>query len=171
MHNVTTSVGGLDNAVSAGALPRGKLQANYIRCKNKEKMSDPIYSITQTMKSYAENDDERFIRSYTYDDGSPKVVAFTDRQLDDLINFCCNDSDSFKSLLYADITFKLGPFFLLVTVYLNTMLLSRRTQSCPVMIGPMMICMLKDKLIYVTLFQKLVSNVLAYLLTHLLTTS
>ena len=63
-----------------------------------------------------------------------KVILFTDNQIDDLVNFCCNNVQ--KSLFYADITFELGPFFLLVTSYKNTSLLVKGSDTSPAMIGP-----------------------------------
>ena len=55
--------------------------------------SDPIFSITHVVTNYAENGQERFIWSYTNDDGPPKIIAFTDDQIDDLVDFCCNDRE------------------------------------------------------------------------------
>ena len=51
---------------------------------------------------------EKFVRCYSLDDDSPKVVLFTDDQVDDLVNFCCNDEPGHKSLLCVDGTFQLG---------------------------------------------------------------
>ena len=65
-------------------------------------------------------------------------------------------------MLYVDVTFKLGPFFVLVTTYRNTTLFMQRNNppSSPVMLGPVMLCMLKDKSTYLSLFQKLSAQVL-----------
>ena len=105
------------------------------------------------MKSYKENNQEIFIRSYTLDNGSPKVIAFTDKQLEDLANFCCSDKNQFKSMLFIDITFQLGPFYLLLTAYQNTTLFVKATEGCPTMIGPLMLCMLKTN-VHISLFFK-----------------
>ena len=53
-------------------------------------------------------------------DDSPKVVLFTDQQWDDIASFCCNDIHGHKAILYVDVTFQLGSFFVLVTSYQNT---------------------------------------------------
>ena len=53
---------------------------------------------------------EKFIRVYSLDDDSPKVILFTDEQLAAIANFCCNDVNGHKSILYDDVTFQLGPF-------------------------------------------------------------
>ena len=131
-------------------LPKDKNQAYYLKKKN-NMVQDPVYNITSTMKEYQENGEERFIRSYTLDDGSPKVVAFLDSQVEDIANFCCNDINGCKSLLYCDLTFQLGPFYLLLTAYNNTLLHYKDTDHCPVMIGPMMLCMMKDEPTYLSL--------------------
>ena len=113
------------------------------------------------LKLESEDGAEKFIRCYSLDDDSPKVILFADDQLDDIVNFCCNDIAGHKSLLYVDVTFQLGPFFVLMTTYKNTTLFTKRSDSptCPLMVGPMMLCMLKDKSTYLTLFQKMTAQV------------
>ena len=58
-----------------------------------------------------------------------------------------------------DITFHLGPFYLLLNVYNNPCLFYEVTNICPVMLGPLMLCLLKDQCTYDTLFQKMSSTV------------
>ncbi|XP_066919345.1 uncharacterized protein [Clytia hemisphaerica] len=156
--NVEQAVGGIENAQSNGALPRDRKQTSYLKNKQKLYNNDPIYSITQLMNNYNENGTTKFVRSYTNDDGMPKFIAFLDQQIDDIINFCCNDTEGYRSLLFNDITFELGPFFLLLTVYTNTFLYTANTTTCPVMIGPMMLCLLKDQSTYDTLYDKITSK-------------
>ena len=159
LFKTSTSVGNVEKVSNGGALPRGKNQASYIRSQNNEVVKDPIMVITQKIRNYDETSEERFIRSFSLDDSSPKVVAFTDYQIQSIVNFCCNDTGEYNSLLYTDITFQLGPFYLLLITYLNTTLYYKNTERCPVMIGPMMLCMIKDKNTYLTLFQKIVSSI------------
>ena len=80
MHNVTNNVGGLANVSSSCSLLKDSNQANYIRVKNKQSVADLLLSITQRIKNYKENNHKIFIRSYTLDDGSPKVIPFTEKQ-------------------------------------------------------------------------------------------
>ena len=110
IHDVEKAVGGLEFCNSKGALPRGERQASYINNTSNEKVLDPILDITQKMKMESERGAEKFVRCYSLDDDSPKVVLFTDDQVDDLVNFCCNGAPGHKSLLYVDVTFQLGPF-------------------------------------------------------------
>ena len=50
---------------------------------------------------------------------------------------------------------------IIMTTYKNTTVFTKRSDPpmCPLMIGPMMLCLLKDKLTYLTLFQKLTAQV------------
>lgn len=89
-------VGGLTQAEAAGQLPRNVRQANYETRKDLLKTKDPIFEITSAIRGYNESGDGRFIRTYTLDDSSAKVVLFTDDQVDDIANFCCNDSEGYK---------------------------------------------------------------------------
>ena len=83
------------------------------------------------------------------------------------MQFCCNDRKGFKSLLFSEIKFQLGLFFLFLTVYNNICLFFEGTNTCPVMLGPLMLCVLKDQCANDTLFQKMSSTspgVVCYLL-------
>ena len=161
VHDVEEAVGGLEFCNSMGALPRNERQVSYVKNSAKEKVVDPVLDITRKMKLESKDGAEKFMWCYSLDDDSPKVILFTDNQLDDLVNFCCNDVGGHKSLLYVDVTFQLGPFFVLMTTYKNTTLFTKRSDppTFPLMIGPMMLCMLKDKATYLTLFQKLTAQV------------
>ena len=64
-------------------------------------------------------------------------------------NFCCTNTPDKKSTLCWDFTFDLGkspPYFVLVTSYQNTTLLSKATKKCAVLIGPVLICHKKDEM-------------------------
>lgn len=158
VHEVETEVGDLEKCNSVGALPRNERQAKYLKAKDaRGRIADPIFAITKKMKT----EEKKFVRCYSLDDKSPKVILFTNEQVEDIVNFCCNKVDGHMSMLYVDVTFKLGPFFVLVTTYRNTTLFTKRSNppTCPVMLGPVMLCMLKDKSTYLTLFQKLSAQV------------
>ena len=78
-----------------------------------------------------------------------------------MTNLCCNDVDGHKSIIYADVTFQLGPVFLLVTSYRNKWLYTKNSSPpvCPVLLGPIMLCMLRDKTSYITFFQKMTAHI------------
>ena len=153
-----STVGGIEKAESSSQIPRGKRQTDY-RSSQKAAQNDPIFSLTAKMASYKENEEEKFIQVYNLQDDSPNSALFTDDQVGDLVNVFCNDVPDCKSLAYFDVTFELGPFFLLVGTYRNTTFYRRGTTTCPVMIGHSLICMLKVKQTYITLFNALASKV------------
>ena len=113
----TDKVGGLKHCNSVGQLPRNERQVKYLKGEwPPRKVEDPIFQITEKMKEETQKG-KKFIRGYSLHDDSAKVVLLTNEQLDDIANFCCNDVDGHKSIIYADVTFQLGPFFVLVTSY------------------------------------------------------
>ena len=63
-------------------------------------------------------------------------------------------------MLFIDITFELGPFYLLLTAYQNTTRFVKSTGACPTIIGPLMLFMLKDECTYLNLFQKVSAHML-----------
>ena len=104
---------------------------------------------------------KKFIRGYSLHDDSPKVVLLTDEQLDHIANFYCNVVDCHKSITYADATFQLRPFFVLVTSYRNKTVYTKNSSPpvCPVLLGPIILCMLKDKTSYIMFFQKMTAHI------------
>ena len=88
---------------------------------------------------------EGYTPSCTNDDAMSKGGAFSKQQMNDIVHFYCNDREEFKSLLFLDITFQLGRFYLLLTVYNNTWLFCEGTNTYPIMFRPLTLCMLKDQ--------------------------
>ena len=80
----------------------------------------------------------------------PTVMLFTDRQLNNIVKFCCHRRPSQVSELGVDLTFQLGPFYLLVTSYKNTILKVKGTDRHPCCIGPVMICLTKEETTYLS---------------------
>ena len=103
VHEVATEVGDLENCNSVGALPRNERQAKYIKAKDtKGRIADPIFA-TEKIKTQ----EKKFVRCYSLDDESPKVILFTDEQVE--VTFVATKwTDAL--MLYVDVTFKLGPF-------------------------------------------------------------
>ena len=54
-----------------------------------------------------------------------------------------------------DLTFQLGPFYLLVTSYKNTVLQVKGTNRHPSCIGPVMICLTKEETTYLSFIHRL----------------
>ena len=97
------------------------------------------------MTKYAEYGKKRYIPCCPNDDAMPKIVAFTEQQINDIVRFCCNNREGFKFMLFSDITFQLGRFYFLLTVYNNTCLFYEGPITCPVMLGPLILCVLKEQ--------------------------
>lgn len=85
-----------------------------------------------------------FIREIVCND-LPTVMLFTDRQLNNIVKFCCHRRPNQISELGVDLTFQLAPFYVLVTGYKNTILKVKGTDCQPCHIGPIMICLTKEE--------------------------
>ena len=103
-----------------------------------------------------EGDEDRFHQQFIKTAGTTKHLLFNRRQVNDIKSFCTEFGKS--SVLSVDVTFKLGPFWALVTTYQNLILRRKGQQNHPVMIGP--VALLKDKTekSYSHLFKALVSD-------------
>ena len=110
VQQIEDDVGGLEQCNSVGQLPRNEQEVKYLKSKCRPpKVMDPIFEITEKMKEQSQYG-EKFILAYSLDDDSPRVILFTDEQLDTIANFCCNYVHVHKSILYVDVTFQPGPF-------------------------------------------------------------
>ena len=49
-----------------------------------------------------------------------------------------------------DVTFQLGPFYVLVTTYKNTLLNIKNETNSPMCVGPIMVCMTKEEATYLS---------------------
>lgn len=63
------------------------------------------------------------------------------------------------SELGADITFQLGPFYLLITTYKNTLFKVKGRNHSPSFLGPVMICMTKEEHNYLSFMHSLLHEV------------
>ena len=141
---VSEASGGIMEATSAGALPRGRQQIKDARRKNTSKQDfDPLYSIMHMCKEGEGRRDDNFIRMVNAAPYPMMLIAF-DYTLNDLVRFCTS-ADNF-SILGVDPTFNLGDFDVTVTTYRHLLLQPRETSGSkpPVMLGPMFIHVRKD---------------------------
>mgnify|MGYP006973386212 CR=1 FL=1 len=108
--------GGVCGAESPSSLPRNTRQAAHLKKKEEGWSSmhptDPLAAILELLKSTFPG----FIRDVTWND-LPTVMLFTDRQVDNLVKFCCLMKPGLVSELGVDLTFQLGPFYVLVTSF------------------------------------------------------
>ena len=150
-------VGGVSGAENLGTLPRNERQLKYLKKAadggESQSTQDPLATVIELQKAVLPG----FIRDVVCND-LPTVILFTDQQIDNLVKFCCL-KDGFVSELGVDLTFQLGPFYLLVTTYKNTLLEVKETKNPPSFLGPMMICLTKDHQTYTSFVQRLVREV------------
>ena len=151
-------VGGVSGAENLGTLPRNELQLKYLKkvANGGESKStqDPLATVIELQKTV--------LPGLIHDDvcnDLPTVILFTDHQIDNLIKFRCLKKDGFVSELGMDLTFQLGPFYLLVTTYNNTLLEVKETKNSPSFLGCMMICLTKDHQTYMSFVNRLVKEV------------
>ena len=88
------------------------------------------------------------------DKNSPVIVLFSDEQIKDIRKFCCNEEGP-NSPFCVDMTFNLGNFYVVITTYRHLQLQTRHGRKEPVIMGPVMKCMKKDRATYQSLFQKI----------------
>uniref|UniRef100_T1JG07 MULE transposase domain-containing protein n=1 Tax=Strigamia maritima TaxID=126957 RepID=T1JG07_STRMM len=146
-------------------LARNKRQVLYEQSKKEiPKSIDPVFTISQLMQGKIGH----FIREQLLDEYGYRILLYTNEQLQDVVNMCCTDNKKFTSIFCLDVTFKLGPFFLLVTTYRNTKLIVSGKQYSPPMLGPLMILTSKDENTYKYFVSALIrrnssmTNLLAY---------
>ena len=141
---VSGSTGGILEATSAGALPRGRQQIKDARGKSTSKQDfDPLYSIMHMCKQGEGRRGDNFIRIVNAAPYPMMLIAF-DYTLDDLVRFCTSKENF--SILGVDPTFNLGDFDVTVTTYRHLLLRPRETPAGkpPVMLGPMFLHVRKD---------------------------
>ena len=138
--------GGICDVDSISSLPSNTKQIEYLKRKSAERESkDPLASVLELQKTTFPG----FIREVVCND-LPTVMLFTDRQLNNIVKFCCHNKANQVSELGVDLTFQLGPFYLLVTTFKNTVLRVKGTNTHPSFLGPVMICMTKEQSTYLS---------------------
>ena len=120
LFEVTKQVDGVRDVTDISSLPRNEQQVKYIRRQQHQSEAngkDPLATVLEMQKSNYGG----FVRQVVCND-RPTIMSFTDRQLDNIVKFCCQKKFSQVSELSVDVTFQLGPFYLLVTTFRNTIL-------------------------------------------------
>ena len=107
--------------------------------------NDPLMAVLELKKSTLPG----FIREVVCND-LPTITLYTDRQIDNVVEFCCHSKAGLVSELAFDITFQLGPFYVLVTTYKNTLLKVKNGTNSPSCLGPIMVCMTKEESMYLS---------------------
>ncbi|PFX13242.1 hypothetical protein AWC38_SpisGene22695 [Stylophora pistillata] len=142
--------------LSEADIPRGRTQAyDMKRDRSKATCSQPRRKQIYEMASfnwYAKTERKGFVRMHELS-SKPLILLATDKQLADLSRFCRNNLDF--SYLSVDPAFNFGEFSITPTSYRNIFLKSRRSNKCPVFVGPIFIHHSKTKDVYAQFFPKL----------------
>ena len=177
-HVVGKEIGGIRFCSGIGQLPRDRQQANYFRriksnsggfvpVKNMsgEGKEDPWYGLLKESKIQAKKRSTAFIRDVRVG-GEPLCVLATDRQLDDIVRFCC--STAYHKPLTVDPTFDIGKFNVTPISYQHLMLENVKDGNHPTLIGPILIHERKTEDTYsmfcgsLKALQPEISNILAF---------
>ena len=158
-HNVEKKVGGLTGVSTVSQLQRNAKQVYNAKTRRPQSMpgssrEDSIYRSLNSMEM--EGDDERFHQQFIKTAGTATHLLYNRRQVNDIKSFCTVFSKS--SVLSVDVTFKLGPFWAVVTTYQNLILRRKGQEIHPVMIGPVALVKDKTEKSYSHLFKALVSE-------------
>lgn len=76
------------------------------------------------------------------------ITLFKGRIIRNIANFCCNKSQAYRSPLCFDFTLDLEKstsYCTLVLTYQNTSLLYKEIEKSPTMLGPVILCHIKDE--------------------------
>lgn len=148
LFQVTKEAVGVFGVDSTGTLPRNENQVKYIKKKQQEAgpaNKDPLASVMELQKTTFRG----FIPEIVCND-LPTVMLFTNRQLNNIVKFCSHRRPNQISELGVDLTFQLGPFYVLITSYQNTVLKVKGTDRHPCCIAPVMICLTKEETTYLS---------------------
>jgi len=141
---VTEELGDLPGCSGIGQLPRGRQQVKArdktsVRVKNISgagKQDGPWFRLLGDCKKQASDRKSAFIRDVKVAP-EPMCVLTTDRQLNDMVRFCCNPVE-FKPFT-EDPTFDIGDYIVTPITYLHLLLENRKDGKHPSMIGPVLI--------------------------------
>lgn len=158
LFNNVRDVGGVMEVDSTSALPRNTRQAYYEKQQSADSGTKKPKDVLASVLKLQNGSCKGFICDVVCND-LLTIVLFTDKQINDIVKFCCHQQAGMVSELGADITFQLGPFYLLVTTYKNTLFKVKGSNRSPSFLGPVMICMTKEEHTYLSLMYCLLREV------------
>ena len=140
VEHVSSEVGGVVEAAGPGQLPRSEKQVTNIRRTEKLKhgySSEAADDLFVTMqRAHTEDPSSQFIRGIrTAPD--PAIVLMYDFHLEDMARFCTSTGEF--CILTIDPTFSLGEFDVTPITYRHLLLESRRSNSHPIFLGPVLV--------------------------------
>ena len=149
-HVVSKDLGGISSCIGVGQLPRSRQQSSDLKrnrnygvneesnSKNmsgKRRVDDPWYLLFNEAKKQSKDRKSAFIRDVRVAN-EPLCVLATDRQLNDLKRFCCNETE-FRPFS-VDPTFDIGQFNVTPISYEHLLLKTKRDDKHPTLIGPVL---------------------------------
>ncbi len=150
-HVVSKDLGGISSCVGVGQLPRSRQQSSDLKrnrnygvneepnSKNisgKRRVDDPWYLLFNEAKKQSKDKKSAFVRDVRVAN-EPLCVLATDRQLNDLKRFCCNETE-FRPFS-VDPTFDIGQFNVTPISYEHLLLKTKRDGKHPTLIGPVLV--------------------------------
>ena len=139
---VSSQVGGVTQALGPGQLPQSEKQVTNMRRSEKLKgrsegdaTADDLFVVMQ--RAHTEDPSAQFIRGIrTTPD--PAIVLVYDFQVNDMVRFCTSSTAEF-CILTIDLTFSLGEFDVTPITYRHLLLESRRSNTHPIFLGPLLV--------------------------------
>ena len=150
-HVVSKDLGGISSCIGVGQLSRSRQQSSDLKrnrnygvneesnSKNmsgKRRVDNPWYLLFNEAKKQSKDRKSAFIRDVRVAN-KPLCVLATDRQLNDLKRFCCNETE-FRPFS-VDPTFDIGQFNVTPISYEHLLLKTKRDDKHPTLIGPVLI--------------------------------
>ena len=137
----SSQVGGVAQALGAGQLPRSEKQVTNMRRSEKLKgtngdaAADNLFVVVQ--RAHTEDPSAQFICGIrTAPD--PAIILAYDFQVNDMVRFCTSATAEF-CVLTIDPTFSLGEFDVTPITYRHLLLESRRSNTPPIFLGPLLV--------------------------------
>ena len=154
-NDVFEAAGGIDRCESISEEPRNKMQVYNARKNVKDSSmvsKHDIFDLLSLLKEHQSIQGGGFLREVLISSTPCAVLAF-DKQLDNIVTFCCQSSCF--SVFGVDATFELGDFYVTLTTYRNLFLTSAYASKPPVLLGPAFIHMERQSDKYHSFFASL----------------
>ena len=152
LDKVSEKCGGIRQSESSSSTPRNISQVyNITKSKYKKPQddviseNDPYIGLILLCKEQAKIPSTAFVRKVEVAP-EPAAVLTLNSQIEDILKFCTNPSKF--SVLQVDATFNLGLFSVTAMQYEHLLLLNRRSNKPPAMMGPLLIHQKKVKRSY-----------------------
>ena len=114
---------------------------------------DSLFELIEQCKQHHTQEDQGYVREVTFTK-SPVCILATHQQLREMSHFCTGEN--VFNIVGVDGTFNLGPFYVTVMTYTNSMVENVTNHKMPTFIGPIMVHMEKTAEVYKHFFTQVV---------------